>query len=133
MGAGTVADIIVLIHFIYVLFTVLGEVIILLGGLLKWQWVRNRIFRLTHVAAVLIVAFEALGGIFCPLTTLEYTYRQKAGQEVDRAMSFVARLIHRIIFYDFPEIFFIILYAAFGTLVLLTLIFVPIKRRGKKV
>ncbi len=132
MNAGTAADLIVLIHFLYVLFTVLGEVFILAGGLLKWQWVRRRLFRLVHAGAVLLVAFESLLGIFCPLTTLEYSLREKAGQNTDTSMSFTARLIHKIIFYDLPDSFFLILYLSFGALVILSFFLVPVNWREKK-
>ena len=131
-AAAIAADTLVLIHFLYVLFTVLGEMSILLGGLLKWQWVRRRVFRLLHAAAVLIVAFEALAGIYCPLTSLEYFLRGKAGQNTRESLSFTARIIHKIIFYNFPDSFFLILYVSFGALVILSFFFVPVNWREKK-
>ena len=42
------ADIVVVIHFAYVAFVVLGLVAVLMGYVFKWNWVRNRWFRLTH-------------------------------------------------------------------------------------
>ncbi|MDC7239707.1 MAG: DUF2784 domain-containing protein [Spirochaetales bacterium] len=123
------ADLIVVIHFLYVLFTVLGEGLILWGGFLKWQWIRNRTFRILHLAAVLLVALEALAGVLCPLTVWEYRLRGMAGQGAEQEVSFVARLIRRIIFYDFPEIFFIFLYTGFGILVIVTALLFPWKKK----
>lgn len=126
------ADFIVSIHFLYVFFTVFGELLILSGGIFKWQWVRNRIFRITHLVAVLIVTLESLVGILCPLTQIEYELRRRAGQISEENISFVARLIRKFIFYDFPEIFFILLYVGFGLMVILTFIFIPINKKRKK-
>ena len=126
-----IADLIVFIHFLYVSFTVIGELLILVGGIVKWHWVKNRIFRITHLIAVLFVALESQAGILCPLTQIEYEFRRRAGQIREDNISFVARLIRKFIFYDFPEIFFILLYAGFGLMVILTFIFIPISKKHK--
>jgi Protein of Unknown function (DUF2784) len=119
------ADIIVLLHFCYVAFTVGGEVIILLGGGLKWRWVRALPFRIVHLAAVVLVAGEALAGARCPLTVGEYWLRVRAGQTAEAEVSFVARLVRSIIFYDLPSWVFLAAYVAFAALVALTfLVFV---------
>lgn len=125
------ADFIVSIHFLYVSFTVFGEFLILIGGIFKWHWVRIRIFRIIHLIAVLIVAIESLSGILCPLTQIEYELRRRAGQRTEDNISFVARLIRKLIFYDFPESFFILLYVGFGLMVILTFIFIPINKKRK--
>ena len=122
----------VTVHFLYVLFAVGGEVLIAAGGILKWGWVRRRIFRMLHLAAVLIVAAQSLIGILCPLTQIEYSLRQRAGQHYEESLSFVARLIRKVIFYDFPEIFFTLLYVGFGALVVLTMFLVPMERRKRE-
>jgi len=118
------ADIVVSIHFCYVGFTVGGEGLILLGGILRWSWVRNLPFRLVHLAAVVLVAVEALVGAQCPLTSWEYQLRVMAGQQVEAQLSFVARLVRSIIFYDFPAWVFLAGYVGFALLVAATLIFV---------
>ena len=65
--------------------TVPGLLLILLGACLRWQWVRNRWFRVAHLLAIVIVAFEAINNIECPLTTWEYDLRRLAGQDVTGA------------------------------------------------
>jgi len=118
------ADLVVVIHFCYVAFTVGGELAVLLGWALGWSWVRNLPFRITHLAAVVLVAAEALAGTSCPLTVWEYRLRQLAGQRVEQQLSFVARLVRSIIFYDFPAWVFLAAYVAFAALVVLTLVLV---------
>lgn len=127
------ADIIVLFHFCYVAFTVGGELIVLLGGLLRWAWVRNLPFRIVHLAAVVLVAAEALAGEACPLTTWEYRLRVAAGQKVEQQISFVARLVRSIIFYDFPAWVFLAAYVGFALLVAATFLIVPVKKRATSV
>ena len=126
------ADLIVVLHFCYVTFTVGGEIVILLGGALRWAWIRNLLFRIAHAAAVLLVAGEALAGASCPLTVWEYRLRLLAGQEAGAPVSFVARLVRQIIFYDFPAWVFLALYVGFAAAVVLTFILLPpLSRRSE--
>ena len=126
------ADAVAVVHLLYVLFAVGGELAIVMGAFLRWRWVRRMAFRLTHLASILIVAVEAIVGVFCPLTEWEYTLRKKAGQAIDAEMTFVARIVHRIIFYNFPLWVFTALYISFGALVVLTMILVPPRRRNQQ-
>ena len=119
------ADAIVVLHFCYVTFTVGGEIAILLGGGLRWAWIRNLPFRVVHLAAVALVAFEALAGASCPLTVWEYRLRLLAGQQVEAQISFVARLVRSIIFHDFPAWVFLAAYVAFAVAVALTFALLP--------
>ncbi len=127
------ADLIVIVHFCYVTFTVGGELAVLLGGALRWRWVRNLPFRVTHLAAVVLVAVEALAGAACPLTVWEYQLRVLAGQRVEQQVSFVARLVRSIIFYDFPAWVFIAAYVSFAALVAATWFMVRPRRRPRRV
>jgi hypothetical protein len=129
-GPAFYADLVVALHFVYLLFTVGGEFLILLGGVLKWRWVRNIAFRIIHLVAVVYVSLEATVGLICPLTELEYRLRQAAGQRVEEDISFVGRLIRELLYYDFPGWFFTALYIGFGVLVIGTLILFPPRRRG---
>ena len=127
------ADAVAVLHLLYVLFAVGGEIAIVTGGFLRWAWVRNMPFRLTHLASVLIVAAEAILGVFCPLTEWEHALRREAGQVVRAEMTFVARIVHRIIFYDFPMWVFTALYISFGALVVLTILLAGACRPGRQV
>ena len=122
------ADAVVVLHFGYVLFAVGGEVLVLAGGALGWRWVRNLPLRLTHLAAVALVAVEAVLGVVCPLTDWEYRLRELAGQQVERELSFVARLVRAIIFYDFPAWVFTVAYVGFALLVVGSFLLFPPRR-----
>ena len=122
---ASLADAIVVLHFCYVTFTVGGEIAILLGAGLRWAWVRNLPFRVVHLASVALVAVEALAGASCPLTVWEDRLRLLAGQQVEAQISFIARLVRRVIFYDFPGWVFLAAYVGFALVVVLTFILVP--------
>ncbi|HET7159517.1 MAG TPA: DUF2784 domain-containing protein [Burkholderiales bacterium] len=120
------ADVVLVLHFAFVLFVVGGLVAIWCGAALRWQWVRDRRFRLAHLAAILFVTAEALAGIACPLTVWEDALR---GTSTDT--SFIARWVHSVMFYQLPEWMFTLAYAVFAAIVALTFWFVPPRRATK--
>jgi Protein of Unknown function (DUF2784) len=125
------ADLVVVLHVGYVAFVILGELAVLLGILFKWDWVRNRTFRLLHLAAIGVVVFESWSGIVCPLTTWENWLREQAGQSVEQG-DFIARWVHQILFYRADPGVFTWIYSAFGALVVLTLILAPPRLRTRR-
>ena len=122
---AALADLIVGAHFLLVSFVLGSQVLIMLGRIFYWRWIRNFVFRITHMVLVLFVAVQSLAGDLCPLTMWEYHLRQCAGQVVESDMSFMARLFRLIIFYDFPAWVFTVIYVSFGILVILTFVYIP--------
>jgi hypothetical protein len=118
------ADAIVAIHVAYVGFVLVGQLAILIGLALKWQWIRNFWFRVLHLTAILIVGLEAAGGITCPLTAWENQARELAGQTVDQG-SFIGRLLDKVLFYQGPPEYFEMGHIAFALLVLATFVLAP--------
>ena len=105
------ADAVLVVHALFVVFVV-GGFVLILAGARSWGWVRNRMFRILHLAAIAFVAAEALLGLTCPLTTWEDALRG-AGTE----RSFVARWVARLLYYNFPEWVFTAAYCAFAVAV----------------
>jgi hypothetical protein len=123
------ADAILVLHFAFVLFVVGGLALIWIGYAAAWAWVRNVWFRAAHLAAIVVVAGEALLGIACPLTLWENALRSATdGATMDK--SFVAYWVHRLMFYTAPEWVFTTLYVAFALLVAASYWLVP--PRGNK-
>ena len=118
------ADVILIVHFLFVAFVVGGLALIWIGAAAGWQWVRNFWFRVAHLAAIAFVAGEALVGVWCPLTVWEDALRGVRGEK-----SFVARWIHRLMFYDFPGWVFTTAYVSFALVVIVTLVWLPPRRR----
>ena len=119
------ADLILVIHFAFILFVVGGLALIWIGAACGWQWVRDFWFRIAHLAAICFVAAEALLGMICPLTAWEDALRGMRDET-----SFIARWIHRVLFYSFPDWVFTTAYVLFALAVALTFRLVPPQRRG---
>ena len=112
------ADVVLLVHFAFVVFVVLGLLVVWAGRFLRLSWVRNFWFRLAHVLAIGIVAVEALGGVECPLTTWEARLRELAGETGAYEGSFVQHWVHRLMFFEASQGTFTAIYVAFFALVL---------------
>src|ERR1700675_2242676 len=69
------ADAVVVVHFLIVLFVLAGVPLVYLGVALHWAWVRRWHWRVLHLGAILFIASESLLGIACPLTVWEYDLR----------------------------------------------------------
>ena len=104
------ADAIVIIHAAFVAYVVLGMGAILVGMVLRWEWVRNVWFRVTHLAAIGVVVLETVGDVACPLTTWEKTLRRLAGGAEVSGMGFIEYWVHRAIFIDLPPWVFVTAY-----------------------
>jgi hypothetical protein len=125
------ADLVLVVHFAYVAFVVVGLAAILLGGWRKWSWVRNFWFRLLHFLMIAVVVCESLFGIVCPLTNWEDALREKAGETIEQA-TFIGRMLERLLFIQVPKSTLTPFYCLFGLAVLATFIFVPPKWPVKK-
>ena len=119
------ADVLLVLHFCIAAFIVGGLILVWLGAALGWCWVRNPWFRYLHLAAIAFVAAEALLGVACPLTVWEDLLRGGV-----RAESFVGRWVQRWLYYRAPEWVFTSGYVLWTLATLLTLRFVPPRRRA---
>lgn len=124
LWARILADLIVVLHAAFVAFVVFGLAAIVLGLARGWRWVRNFWFRASHLAAIGVVAAQALCGVICPLTTIENALRQRAGQQGYQG-AFIGYWAHRLIFFDAPPWVFTLAYCAFGLAVLLAFMLGP--------
>ena len=120
-----IADAILVVHFLIVLFIVGGLIAVWVGAALGWRWARNPWFRYAHLGAIVFVAGEALLGIACPLTLWEDIARGGVRPE-----SFVGRWVQRVLFYRAPEWVFTTAYVAWALATLATLRLVPPRRRA---
>src|SRR5258706_8176613 len=113
MSSAFLAGVILVVHASFVRFVVGGFVLILIGAR-SWSWVRNRAFRLLHLAAIGFVTIETVLGYACPLTIWEDVLRAAGpGQR-----SFIGRWVAHLLYYDFPEWVFATAYCAFALAVI---------------
>src|SRR5262249_52546070 len=97
MFYSVLADAVVGLHFAFLVFTLVGQVLILVGAWRGWCWVRNPWFRCTHLAFILFVASEYVIDFECPLTDLEKHFRTLAGEEVED-VSFIGRMLDQMVY-----------------------------------
>ena len=101
---GYLADLMVFVHLMYVSYVLVGQLAIIVASAFRWEWGRNRWFRLTHLLAIAIVALEAVMGWQCPLTKWEYQLRELAGQKFDGSETFMGRIVHQVMFPTGPGV-----------------------------
>ena len=118
------ADVVLIMHALFIAFVILGLVLILIGALKHWAWIRNLWFRLSHLLAIGVVVAESWFGEICPLTEWESRLREAAGG-VGYTQSFIAHWLHEIIYYDISPSIFTVLYTGFGIVVFLAWLLVP--------
>lgn len=121
------ADLVLIVHALLVLFIVGGLAAIWIGACAGWGWVRGWWWRATHLLAMTVVALLPLLGIACPLTVLEDWLRH--GEQ--GTQGFVQRWVGRLLYYDLPAWVFTLAYVAFALLVLWTWRRIPPRRRGR--
>ena len=100
-----IADLVLYLHFCFVIFITFGLFFIPIGYNFGWAWVINRKLRLVHCSLMAFVTIESLLGLTCPLTSIEQGLRGLYYSE-----SFIVYWISHIIYWDLPSQFFMILY-----------------------
>ena len=144
------ADLLVMVHFAFVLFVVIGQLYIWVGLAAGWPSARNFWFRMIHLACILVVAARAIVGVVavpaaerrwieeetadwlydkaeCPLTGWERDLRDGELRDVENSLP-PARFANRILFHRVEEggnWYFLAGHVTFGVLVLLTFLVFP--------
>jgi hypothetical protein len=115
--AGLIADAILIVHVAFAAFIVFALILIVIGGICKWNWIRNLWFRLLHLFAIVLVVLESWCGVICPLTDWEMRLREISGQDTYDG-GFIAYWFQRLLYYDAPPWVFILCYSIFGLVVI---------------
>ena len=110
------ADALLFVHASFVAFVIFGLVLILIGKLFSWAWVRNPWFRWAHAGGIGIVVLQSWLGAICPLTTWEMALRERAGGAIYSG-AFIGHWLESILYYRAPEWIFMVSYTLFGMLV----------------
>lgn len=117
------ADIVLFSHLLFVTFVISGLLLIFVGSVFSWSWVRNTVFRILHLLSIGIVVIQSWFGVVCPLTILENWLREKGG-EVVYGGTLISHWMQTLLYYEAPNWVFAIIYTGFGTLVLASWYFV---------
>lgn len=120
-GELLLADLILAVHGAIALFITLGLPVIWAGAAAGWRFVHNPWFRYIHAGLMGVVLLETVAGVLCPLTLLEGALRRSAGQGgPGEGESFIGYWVGKLLFHDFTWTQYIVAYALFFGLVLLT-------------
>ena len=125
------ADLILLVHVLFVAFVILGLAFIVVGKFRVWSWIRNPWFRWAHIASIGVVVLQSWLGSICPLTTWEMALREKAGDAIYTG-AFIAHWLQSILYYRAPEWVFVVAYTLFGLLVAASWLWVRPRRFRKR-
>ena len=126
----TLADLVLLLHALFVVFVVAALLLTVVGGYRHWQWIRNWWFRVIHFLGIAVVIVQSWAGLICSITTLEMWLRRQAGGELYDG-SFIQYWLQRFLYYDAPGWVFTVVYTGFGLLVIITWIrFPPLRKSG---
>ncbi len=115
--ASFLADILVAVHLLVVVFVVGLPFMILIGWLRQWGWVRKPLLRFGHLAIMAYIVMNAVRGQLCFLTIWESDLRADAGETVESA-SFMGRVLHSLLFVEVDQDLLHQIYIAFGVFVL---------------
>ncbi len=110
------ADVVLLLHVLFVAFVVIGLLLVFVGRFRAWSWVRNPRFRLAHLAAIGVVVVQSWLGLVCPLTHIEMALRSRAGDSVYSG-TFMQYWLESILYYHVPPWVFVVCYTAFAAVV----------------
>ena len=107
------------LHLAIIAFNVAGCVLIPIGALLRWRWVREFWFRLAHLLSLAAVALQALLGRMCFLTIW-----QGDVSGASHVQPLIASWINRLIYWPLPLWVFAVAYVVVFAYVIALWIFV---------
>jgi len=113
------ADIILFLHLLVIVFNVFGLVLIFVGNVLNWHWIRNPWFRLIHLLTIVVVVLLSWLNFICPLTSIEMVLRTRAG-DTTYSGSFISHWVESILYYQAPPWVFVVGYTIFGVMVIVS-------------
>jgi hypothetical protein len=122
------ADFLVAIHFLWILFMLVGFGLILAGMLfskkiLNWFW-----FRTLHLAGIIYVGALSMQGKLCPLTIWENQLRAKADQASTYSGSFIIHYIEKLVYLEVNPVLLQVATVSLGVFTLLAYVLAPPRR-----
>lgn len=121
------ADIIVVLHFIWIIFMLMGFFLTIYGFYRKkfFDW---WLFRTLHLLGILFVGMLTALRRFCPLTILENLSRVKYDPESTYPGSFIVHYIERLVYPDVNQTLLRIGTVLVAAFILVTYVVIPPKK-----
>jgi hypothetical protein len=93
----TLADVIVVAHFVWILFMLVGFVLTLSGFFWK-KFFDKWLFRTVHLLGIVYVSLLAIMGRYCPVTLWENALRAKYNPDLTYQGSFIIHYIEKLVY-----------------------------------
>jgi hypothetical protein len=126
------ADAILAMHFGWIAFVIVGQLLIMLGIVLRWRWIRNFAFRFLHLFMMVVVALESMFAVPCPMTVWERRLRGLQPGDIlqyTESDSLIAQYLGNLIFVDSESgpgaIVFVTAYVSFAALIIVSFLVAP--------
>jgi hypothetical protein len=87
------ADFVVLVHFLWILFLIFGT----------FWGVRNKTVRYIHLSGLLFAILIQIFGWYCPLTHLEFWLRSRHNPSIAYAGSFIIHYMERLVYLEISQ------------------------------
>jgi len=120
---AALGDAILVLHFVIIIFNIGGLIVIPLGAVCGWRFVRIAWLRLLHLGILVIVAGQALLGRACILAIWQ---NELTGNKAAPAPIF--QWLDGLIYWNFPIWMFAIFYSLIVLYVVALTVFVPFGR-----
>ena len=93
------ADIVVLVHFLWILFLLFGAF---------WE-TRIKAAKIIHLSGLFFALFIQGFGWYCPLTYLEVWLRSRHDPGLAYTGAFIAHYVERVVYLELPRLFILVL------------------------
>ncbi|MEW6557234.1 MAG: DUF2784 domain-containing protein [Elusimicrobiota bacterium] len=104
MGYKILADVVIFLHFLWILFIILGFAL----TVFSWKkFCNNFLLRIIHLLSILYTAYLEITEKYCPLTVLENYFKTKSGN-ITYTGSFIIYNIEKLVYPDVPPMIVII-------------------------
>lgn len=124
MSAGTLAQAILAVHLVVIVFNVAMLGLIPFGAALGWRFIRLAWLRLLHLVLMAVVVAQALAGRACILTI--WQNRLAGGSAAPEPM--IMRWLDGLIYWNLPIWVFAALYSAVFVYIVALCVWVPFGR-----
>jgi len=102
-----IADIIVIVHLVWILFMLVGFILTFCGFF--WKGFFDRwLFRTLHLFGIVYVSLLAIMGKYCPLTLWENSLREKYDSTLTYPGSFMIHYVEKLVYPDINPLIIII-------------------------
>jgi hypothetical protein len=106
---AVLAQVVLLIHVVVILFNVFGLIVIPIGAWQGWAFVRIFWWRALHLALLAVVALQAVFGRACFLTIWQAALENRKGEVAEPLLQ---RWVTPLIFWPLPQWVFVVMYLA---------------------